>query len=94
MKTKASFAAESVRLRQWNQQIRECQNCPAGLTMDDWCRQQGHGSRITPPAQQEEKALPWKPDPEYHSRLSFSGGLPSCKKYWDGSHALCTTGNS
>lgn len=41
MKTKASLAAESVRLKQWSQQIRECQNRPAGLTMDDWCRQQG-----------------------------------------------------
>lgn len=41
MKTKASLVAESVRLKQWSQQIRECQNRPAGLTMDDWCRQQG-----------------------------------------------------
>lgn len=41
MKTKARLAAESVRLKQWSQQIRECQNRPAGLTMDDWCRQQG-----------------------------------------------------
>lgn len=41
MKTKASLVAESVRLKQWSQQIRECQNRPAGLTMNDWCRQQG-----------------------------------------------------
>lgn len=37
MKTKASLVAESVRLKQWSQQIRECQNRPAGLTIDDWC---------------------------------------------------------
>lgn len=41
MKTKASLVAESVRLKQWSQQIRECQNSPAGLTINDWCRQQG-----------------------------------------------------
>lgn len=41
MKTKARLVAESVRLKQWSQQIRDCQNRPAGLTMDDWCRQQG-----------------------------------------------------
>lgn len=41
MKTKASLVAESVRLKQWSQQIRECQNRPADLTIDDWCRQQG-----------------------------------------------------
>ncbi|WP_252198336.1 hypothetical protein [Clostridium sp. MCC353] len=41
MKTKARLVAESVRLKQWSQQIRECQNRPAGLTMDGWCRQQG-----------------------------------------------------
>lgn len=41
MKTKTSLVAESVRLKQWSQQIRECQNRPADLTIDDWCRQQG-----------------------------------------------------
>lgn len=41
MKTKASLVAESVRLKQWSQQICECQNRPVGLTIDDWCRQQG-----------------------------------------------------
>ena len=41
MKTKARLVAESVRLKQWSQQIRDCQNRPVGLTMDDWCRQQG-----------------------------------------------------
>lgn len=41
MKTKARLVAKSVRLKQWSQQIRECQNRPAVLTMDDWCRRQG-----------------------------------------------------
>lgn len=41
MKTKASLVAKSVRLKQWSQQICECQNRPAGLTIDDWCRRQG-----------------------------------------------------
>ena len=41
MKTKARLVAESIRLKQWSQQIRECQNRPVGLTIDDWCRQQG-----------------------------------------------------
>ena len=33
MKTKARLVAESVRLKQWSQQIRDCQNRPVGLTM-------------------------------------------------------------
>lgn len=41
MKTKARLVAETIRLKQWSQQICECQNRPASLTMDDWCRQQG-----------------------------------------------------
>ncbi|RGY98608.1 hypothetical protein [Clostridium sp. AM58-1XD] len=41
MKTKAKLVAESVRLKQWSQQIRECQNCPVGLTKNDWCWLQG-----------------------------------------------------
>lgn len=41
MKTKARLVAESIRLKQWSQQLRDCQNRPVGLTMDDWCRQQG-----------------------------------------------------
>lgn len=41
MKTKARLVAESVRLKQWSQQICEYQNRPAGLTMDDWFKQQG-----------------------------------------------------
>ena len=36
MKTKVRLVAESVRLKQWSQQIHECQNRPAGLTIDDW----------------------------------------------------------
>lgn len=41
MKTKVRLVAKSVRLKQWSQQNYECQNRPAGLTIDDWCRQQG-----------------------------------------------------
>ena len=41
MKTKAKLVDELVRLKQWSQQIRDCQKRPVGLTMDDWCRQQG-----------------------------------------------------
>ena len=44
MNTKARLVAKSVRLKQWSQQIPECQNRPAGLKMDDWCRQQGISS--------------------------------------------------
>ncbi len=41
MKTKTSSVAEALRLKQWSKQIRDCQNRPAGQTMDDWCQQQG-----------------------------------------------------
>lgn len=41
MNTKARLVAESVRLKQWSEQIREYKNRPACLTLDDWCRQQG-----------------------------------------------------
>lgn len=41
MKSKTSSVAEAVRLQQWSEQIRECQNRPAELKVDDWCRQHG-----------------------------------------------------
>lgn len=41
MKTKTSSVAEAVRLQQWGEQIKECQNRPAELKVDDWCRLHG-----------------------------------------------------
>lgn len=41
MNTQTSLVAESVRLKQWSEQIRECQNRPSGMKVDDWCRRQG-----------------------------------------------------
>lgn len=41
MNTQTSLVAESVRLKQWSEQIRECQNRPSDMKVDDWCRQQG-----------------------------------------------------
>ena len=39
MKTETSIVAEQVRLQQWAEQIRDCQNRPAGMDVASWCRQ-------------------------------------------------------
>ena len=41
MRTETSLVAEQVRLQQWANLIRECQNRPADLNVDTWCRQHG-----------------------------------------------------
>lgn len=41
MNTQTSLVAESIRLKQWSEQIRQCQNRPSDMEVDDWCRQQG-----------------------------------------------------
>lgn len=39
MATQTSFIAQQVRIRQWAEQIRACQNRPAGMDVDTWCVQ-------------------------------------------------------
>ena len=39
MATQTSLVAQQVRLRQWSEQIRECQNRPEGMDVQTWCTQ-------------------------------------------------------
>lgn len=41
MKSQTSLVAQQVRLSEWAEQIRECQNRPQGMKVDEWCAQQG-----------------------------------------------------
>lgn len=41
MKSQTSLVAQETRLREWAEQIRECNNRPHGMTVDDWCQSQG-----------------------------------------------------
>lgn len=41
MKTQTSLVAQQVRLQQWMELIRDCQNRPVGTSVDDWCQQNG-----------------------------------------------------
>lgn len=41
MKSETSFVAQQVRLSEWAEQIRECQNRPQGMKVEEWCAQQG-----------------------------------------------------
>ena len=39
MTTQTSLVAGQVRLRQWAEQIHDCQNRPAGMDVETWCSQ-------------------------------------------------------
>lgn len=41
MNTQTSLVAEQVRLQQWAEQIKDCQNRPADMKVDTWCTQHG-----------------------------------------------------
>ena len=41
MKSQTSLVAQQTRLREWEEQIRDCNNRPHGMTVDEWCRGQG-----------------------------------------------------
>lgn len=41
MKSQTSLVAQQVRLSEWAEQVRECQNRPQGMKVDEWCAQQG-----------------------------------------------------
>lgn len=41
MKSQTSLVAQQVRLSEWAEQVRECQNRPQGMKADEWCAQQG-----------------------------------------------------
>lgn len=41
MKTQTSLVAQQVRLQQWMELIRDCQNRPVGTSVDDWCQENG-----------------------------------------------------
>ena len=39
MATQTSLVAGQIRLRQWAEQIRDCQNRPEGMDVETWCSQ-------------------------------------------------------
>lgn len=39
MVTQTSLMAQKVRIQQWAEQIRECQNRPKGMAVETWCAQ-------------------------------------------------------
>lgn len=41
MKSQTSLVAQQTRLREWAEQIRDCNNRPHGMTVDEWCQGQG-----------------------------------------------------
>lgn len=41
MKSQTSLVAQQTRLSEWAEQIRECQNRPQGMKIDEWCQMHG-----------------------------------------------------
>ena len=41
MKSQTSLVAQQTRLSEWAEQIKECQNRPQGMKIDEWCRLHG-----------------------------------------------------
>ena len=41
MKSQTSLVAQQMRLSEWAEQIKECQNRPQGMKIDEWCRLHG-----------------------------------------------------
>ena len=41
MKSQTSLVAQQTRLREWAEQIHDCNNRPHGMTVDEWCQGQG-----------------------------------------------------
>ena len=41
MSSETTIVATQVRLHQWMDQIRECQNRPIGVKVEEWCAQNG-----------------------------------------------------
>ena len=42
MNTQTSLVAEQIRLQQWADQIRDCQNRPSDMKVDAWCQEHGY----------------------------------------------------
>ena len=38
MKSHTSLVAQQTRLSEWADMIRDCQNCPQGMKIDEWCQ--------------------------------------------------------
>lgn len=41
MKSQTSLVAQQTRLSEWAEQIKECQNRPHGMKIDEWCQMHG-----------------------------------------------------
>ena len=46
MTTQPALVAKQVRLKEWAQQIRDCQNRPKGMDIETWCTQNYLTERI------------------------------------------------
>lgn len=38
MKSHASLVAQQTRLREWAELVKDCQNRPQGMKIDEWCQ--------------------------------------------------------
>lgn len=38
MKSHTSLVAQQTRLSEWAEMIRDCQNCPPGMKIEEWCQ--------------------------------------------------------
>ena len=47
MNSETSIVAAQCRIREWAEQIRECQNRPEGMKVTDWCKDHGSQKRTT-----------------------------------------------
>ena len=41
MRSQTSLVAQQTRLSEWAEQIKECQNRPQGMKIDEWCQMHG-----------------------------------------------------
>jgi hypothetical protein len=41
MNSETAIAAAGYRIKEWAEQIRDCQNRPAGMSVADWCAGNG-----------------------------------------------------
>ena len=41
MKSQTSLIAQQTRLSEWAEQIKDCQNRPQGMKIDEWCQMHG-----------------------------------------------------
>ena len=48
MKSQTSLVAQKTRLSEWAEQIKDCQNRPQGMKIDEWCQLHGITKKRVP----------------------------------------------